>query len=125
MPRADAWLSKWVPKILTSPAFRADGVLIITFDEAELNGADKDSSACCALTSTPNAPRPGLSGPGGGKVGALVLTPVERGSNDDTAYSHYSLLCTLEELFGLDKLGYAAHPSTRCFTQAIVRAEVP
>lgn len=125
MARANTWLSKWVPKILASPAFQADGVLIVTFDEAEIGGDQADSSACCTLTSTPNTPQPGLNGPGGGKVGAVVLTSVERASTDDTPYSHYSLLCTLEEIFGLPKLGYAAHPSTKCFTKAIVEADVP
>ena len=32
---ADAWLREWVPRILQSPAFRQDGMLVITFDEAE------------------------------------------------------------------------------------------
>ncbi len=30
---ADAFLQTWVPKIMTSPAYREDGLLIITFDE--------------------------------------------------------------------------------------------
>ena len=32
--QADGFLRKWVPKIMDSPAFKADGVLIITFEEA-------------------------------------------------------------------------------------------
>jgi hypothetical protein len=31
---ADAFLKAWVPKILASPAYRKDGLLIITFDES-------------------------------------------------------------------------------------------
>ena len=31
---ADAFLQTWVPKILASPAYRKDGLLIITFDES-------------------------------------------------------------------------------------------
>lgn len=31
---ADAFLQAWVPKILASPAYRRDGLLIITFDES-------------------------------------------------------------------------------------------
>ena len=36
---ADKWLRVWVPKILHSPAFRQDGMLVITFDEAEHDDA--------------------------------------------------------------------------------------
>ena len=31
----DEFLREWVPKILASPAFKQDGLLIVTFDEAE------------------------------------------------------------------------------------------
>jgi phosphatidylinositol-3-phosphatase len=31
---ADAFLKKWVPKILASPAYQKDGLIIITFDES-------------------------------------------------------------------------------------------
>jgi hypothetical protein len=33
---ADAFLQKWVPKIMASQAYREDGLLIITFDESNL-----------------------------------------------------------------------------------------
>ena len=33
---ADAFLATWVPKILASPAYKAGGMLVITFDEAEI-----------------------------------------------------------------------------------------
>ena len=36
---ADAWLREWMPRILQSPAFRQDGMLVITFDEAEDDAA--------------------------------------------------------------------------------------
>ncbi len=105
---ADAWLQQWVPRILASPAFRADGVLVVTFDEAETHkpgGAD----ACCGQTTMPNAPRSGISGPGGGRVGAVVLSPfVTPGTTSDVPYNQFSLLRTVEDLFGLPPLGYAA-----------------
>ncbi|MGH8920207.1 MAG: alkaline phosphatase family protein, partial [Actinomycetes bacterium] len=41
----DTFLSIWVPKITSSPAFRQDGALIINFDESD--GPQRDSSACC------------------------------------------------------------------------------
>lgn len=53
---------------------------------------------------------PGISGPGGGRIGTLVISPyVQPGSVNETAYNHYSLLRSPEDLFGLDgHLGYAA-----------------
>ena len=51
---ADAFLKKWVPKILASPAYKAGGMLVITFDEAELGGDDGDSTACCNTPPSPN-----------------------------------------------------------------------
>ena len=38
---ADAWLREWVPRITGSPAFKRDGLLLITFDEAEAEGGDR------------------------------------------------------------------------------------
>ncbi|MFH5877728.1 hypothetical protein [Arthrobacter sp. NA-172] len=32
---ADAWLKQYVPMITSSPAFRQNGVLVITFDESD------------------------------------------------------------------------------------------
>src|SRR5262249_4126370 len=72
---ADKFLQTWAPKILASPAYQADGLLVITFDEAAFGGAHGDSSACCKTPPSPNASKPGLNGPGGGRVGALVVSP--------------------------------------------------
>ena len=41
----DAWLKVWVPKILNSPAYQADGILVITADESD--GPQTDATACC------------------------------------------------------------------------------
>ena len=113
---ADGFLREWVPKILESPAFEKDGILIITFDEADV-GHDKkhridpkttDATACCGELSGPNTTEPGQVGPGGGKIGALILSQyVQPGSKNDTPYNHYALLRGLEDWFGLNHLGYA------------------
>ena len=109
---ADRWLSSWAPKILGSPSFRRDGLLIVTFDEA----GTSDSSSCCGEGPGPNSPLPGISGTGGGQVGAVAVSPFIRPNTwNDTPYNHYSLLCSLEALFGLPKLGYAAQPGLTCF----------
>ncbi len=113
---ADQWLQQWVPKILASPAYKAGGMLIITFDEAELAGDDADASACCHTPPSPNAPKPGLNGPGGGRVGALVISAdTKPGSTNATPYNHYSLLCSLEDVWHLQHLGFAGAPGLACF----------
>jgi phosphatidylinositol-3-phosphatase len=109
---ADAWLRVWVPKILKSPAYKRDGLLVITFDESE--GAD--TSSCCGSPAPPNVARAGVNGPGGGRVGALLFSPfAARGTTSAVPYNHYSLLCSFENIFGLAHLGYAAQPGLACF----------
>jgi phosphatidylinositol-3-phosphatase len=112
----DVFLRKWVPLIESSPAFRADGLLVVTFDESDGEGAE-GSSACCGERPLPGARyRPGFSGPGGGRVGAVVLSPfVKPGTVSATPYNHYSLLRTVESIFGLSHLGYAAEPDLEVF----------
>ncbi len=106
---ADAWLKRWVPKILASPAYRKDGLLVVTFDEADTQSAD-GADACCGEGPGPNAPLPGIFGPGGGRTGTVLVSPfLAAGTWNDTGYNHYSLLRTIEDLFGLGKLGYAAN----------------
>ena len=62
----DAFLSTWVPRITGSPAFHKDGLLIVTFDEADVDGPNQDATACCNEQPGPAAALPGLSGPGAG-----------------------------------------------------------
>ncbi len=112
---ADQFIQAWAPKILASAAYKAGGMLVITFDEAGL-GKTGDASSCCHTPVSPNAPKPGLTGPGGGKVGALVLsTRTKPGTTDATPYNHYALLCSIENIFGLSHLGFAGAPNLTCF----------
>jgi phospholipase C len=105
---ANAWLKQYIPMILNSPAYKKDGVLIVTFDEADFGASGADATACCHELPGPNSPLPGITGPGGGRVGAVVLSPfVKPGSENGTPYNHYSLLKTVETLFSLPYLGYA------------------
>ena len=112
---ADRFLRQLVPRILESPAYRQDGMLLITFDEAEVGHSGgrvdpktTDATACCDEPSGPNTTLPGQTGPGGGRIGAVILSRyVKPGSRNDTPYNHYSLLRGLEDLFGLDHLGFA------------------
>jgi hypothetical protein len=102
---ADQFLRTWVPQIVAAPAYQKDGLLAIIFDEA-----GSDSSACCGEQAA-NTPVAGgqSGGAGGGKVGAVLLSPyIEPGTVSRTPYNHYSLLRSVEDIFGLPHLGYAA-----------------
>jgi hypothetical protein len=121
----DAFLRRWVPLITGSPAFRQDGLLVVTFDEAEAQGGSGDSSACCNEQPGPNTPDPGgpTPGPGGGRIGAVLLSQYVRpGSITTTPYNHYSLLRSVEDLFGLAHLGYAGQAGLKAFGDDIYNA---
>jgi hypothetical protein len=106
LARFDAFLKIWAPRILASPAFRYNGMLVITADESD--SPLSDSTACCNEQTGPNTTTPGLSGPGGGRVGALVISHWTRPNTwSTTPYNHYSLLASLEELYRLPKIGMA------------------
>ena len=116
----DHFLSVWIPRIKQSPAFKRDGLIIITTDEASTS----DASSCCNEQPGPSDPQPGIHGPGGGRVGALVVGHcVGGGRKVKTPYNHYSLLRTLENLFGIHKggsdgkghLGYAGASGLKAF----------
>lgn len=117
--QADGFLRKWVPKIMDSPAFKADGVLIITFDEAS-GPPGMDSSACCGEKGLPGGPQPGGSGPGGGRTGAVILSPfVKPNTISEVPYNHYSTLRWVEDQFGVPHLGYAAASGLATFGEDV------
>jgi phosphatidylinositol-3-phosphatase len=102
---ADAFLAKWVPTILASPAYKKDGLLIVTF--GELDSPDPSAEA------PPPTGRP--------TVGALLLSRfVSPGASDAAPYDPYSLLRTIEDLFGLDHLGLADGAKVRSFAPALL-----
>ncbi len=109
---ADAFLQRTIPMILASPAFKEDGLLLVTFDEAEASGTGADSASCCGQPTGPNTPSPGgvlTPGPGGGRIGAVALSRyVKPGTTSTVPYNHYSYLRSMEETFGIaEHLGYA------------------
>lgn len=80
---ADSFLSTFVPRIISSPAF-ANSVLFITTDEGEGNSN------------------------GGGQVATVVVSPlVKAGFKSPMRHDHYSLLRTIEDSWGLECLGQA------------------
>jgi hypothetical protein len=102
---ADAFLSAWVPKILASPAYKADGLLVIAF-------------------SSTDPPVAGAPAPSGDplRTGALLVSPfVTPNGTDSGAYNPYSLLRSSEELFALKPLGVAAGAKTKSFATSLLQ----
>lgn len=119
-----------VPEIQESIAYKKGGLIAITFSQAPQSGPNADSSACCATPEYPNlpapVPAPTATGPvkpsgGGGRVGLLLLSPyVEPGTvNESNYYNHFSLLLSIEELFALPPIGYAASPALTPFDSSV------
>jgi hypothetical protein len=104
LPAADRWASQELPKLLNDPAFRAGGVLFVTFDE----GNAADTRGCCGTE------------PGGGKVAMIAVSPTYGkgpGTKAIQAANHYSLLRTIEDAWRLDLLGHAADPGVKPMTE--------
>jgi phosphatidylinositol-3-phosphatase len=109
----DAFLREWVPRIEASAAYQDRGMILVTFDESE-SGAE----ACCGEASGPNTPNNGgpKKGAGGGRVGAVMVSPCIRpGTVSDADYNHYSMLRWVEDNFGLAHLADAAPEAVGSF----------
>jgi phosphatidylinositol-3-phosphatase len=132
--RIDPFLRRWVPLVLASPAYRSGGLLIITFDEARWSNQEggesnpdsqPDASACCNEMMGPNTLNAGgpIPGPGGGRTGAVLISPwIRPGTINATSYNHYGLLRSVEDIFGLDHLGYAAQVGLQAFGRDVFNA---
>jgi phosphatidylinositol-3-phosphatase len=128
MPAADGFLKRVVPEIMGSKNYKNGGLIVITVDEAPSSGEFADSSSCCGQPRFPNIPPApsGLSRRGGGAVGALLLSPFVKGATtSQEPYNHFSLLRTLEDLFGLGHLGYAGASGLSSFEPALFNAYTP
>jgi hypothetical protein len=116
---ANVFLERVVPEILASKAYKQNGLLVITVDEAPASGEFADSSSCCGQPAYPNLPAALSETPsgrprGGGAVGALLLSPFIKGpETSQEPYDHFSLLASIEEIFALKRLGYAALPAAK------------
>jgi phospholipase C len=115
LTQADAFLKQYVPMITSSPAFKADGLLLITWDEGY------DPFGCCGEPAQdPDGSFPGgeagSPGTGGGQVGAIAISPfITPGGVSTSQYNHYSLLASIEDLFGVPRLAEARLPGTTTF----------
>lgn len=98
---ADGWLKEQMDKLY--PALEATGepyLLILTWDEGQ------GTHSCCGL--------PELAG---GRVATVFISPqVKENFQDNTPYSHYSILKTIAEAWGLPYLGHAADAETTLIT---------
>jgi hypothetical protein len=190
---SDGFLKSVVPQIEHSAAYKADGLIAITFDQAPQDGAHPDPSSCCnnptfpnlpstttttpsttttpttatTTTTTSSTPTPTTTTPasattpttttpttttpttttpttttpttttpastgtgstsptgGGGQVGLLLISPYVKPNSIDVLdyFNHFSLLASIENLFGLGNLGYASDPSLPVFDASLFTA---
>jgi hypothetical protein len=130
---AEPFLKEVVPEIVASKAYKEGGLLVITSAQAPQTGATPDASSCCGTPAYPNLPAMPEEVPvegikkagGGGKVGMLLLSSfVKPGTvNETTVANHFTLLLTIEELFELEKLGYASEPVLLPFDSTVFNFE--
>lgn len=96
---ADSWVKQTLGPLLERPEIRDHGLVVVTFDEAE----SSDVRGCCG-----NAR--------GGRIATWVLgTGVAVGAHSATPYTHYSLLRTIEDTFGLPCLRHACDQQTSAY----------
>jgi len=92
---ADGWLGGVMGMLIDYLKPRAASepyLIILTWDEGQ------GSHSCC-----------GLPAQAGGRVPTVLISPfVKSGFRDNTPYTHYSLLKTIETAWGLPYLGHAA-----------------
>lgn len=90
---SDAWLTDVLSQLV--PALDSQGgsyAIFIAFEEGQGN------HSCC-----------GLPEQAGGRVPVVIYSPLAKnGFEDDTEYTHYSLLKTISAAWGLPYLGHAA-----------------
>jgi hypothetical protein len=111
--RGDRYLGKLVSRIQASPVWnlRQNVAIVITFDE----GSSDTREGCCGID--PHS----AANFGGGHIPTIVITNHgPRGAVDSTPYSHYSLLHTIEDAFGIHE--YLRHAGD---TSKGVRSIVP
>ncbi len=98
---ADQFLKQQMDKLY--PALDSTGepyLIILTWDEGQGN------HSCC-----------GLPEQAGGRIATVLISPqVKENFQDDTPYSHYSILRTISEAWKLPYLGHAADAETSLIT---------
>ncbi|HEY9152580.1 MAG TPA: alkaline phosphatase family protein, partial [Anaerolineales bacterium] len=94
---ADTWLQNFMNQL--KPSLDQSGkpyLIVLTWDEGQGN------HSCC-----------GLPAEAGGRIATILISPqAKTGFQDDTPYSHYSLLKTISASWNLPYLGHAADTQT-------------
>jgi phosphatidylinositol-3-phosphatase len=63
---------------------------------------------------------PGIVGLGGGRIGAVLLSPfIKPRTTSSVHYNHYSLLRSIEDFFAVGHLGYAGQTGLQSFGKEI------
>ena len=115
---ANTWLQTWVPKILASPAFKKDGLLVVTFDEAEGTGDTADVTTCCNTPAYPNVENASALVPGPGRWPdrrrAHLAVRQARHDEHDAVQPLRAAVQPRGPVRG-EAPGYAAQPGLQCF----------
>ncbi len=95
LDNADEWLTDRLNLLIPALNKTAEPYLVVlNWDE----GKASTTTSCC-----------GLPEQAGGRVATVLISPqVKNGFQDSTPYTHYSLLKTIAEAWGLPYLGHAA-----------------
>ena len=121
--KADAFVKTAVQTIMSSKAWTGHSVIFITADESDYDGSDASdnfylsTAGCCDSPYIPAGdPEISSSWPGGvyggGSAPMVVISRLgPRHATDSAPSNHYSMLLTIEEGFGLGKLGYTSDSS--------------
>jgi hypothetical protein len=105
---ADGFLHAQLPAILATAAYRRHGLVVITFDSGASGKAGSPGKSPATASRS--------------RVGALLLSPfVRSGARVSSAYDEYSLLKSLERIFGVPLLGHAADPRVQEFDARVFR----
>jgi phospholipase C len=93
----DSWLKGFLPQILTSPAWQSSALFLL-WDEGTSN------DGCCQVAQ-------------GGHIPMLVVSPLGKPGYVSTVnYDHASVLLTIEDAWGLPRLGDASCSCTNALT---------
>ena len=87
----DAWLKSWLPQhLLNTPTWRdSNSAIFVTWDEGSSNSG------------------------GGGRVATIVISKhAPAGFTSSVPHTHYSLLRTIEDAWGLGCLKYSCQANT-------------
>ncbi len=94
----DPWMKDMIEKLQSSSSLGSSSLIIITYDEA----GGKSVESCC-----------GMGEKAGGKIATILISPEAKPNfEDNTAYSHYSLLKTILAAWNLPALGQAGMDAT-------------